>query len=91
MEWDRTTLSRWRNELNITGYLVTDARSLFDHCMKCGHMANERQTALDILQVKDLIQKYQVQLRWNPTFKQLADGLTKEVEQQLLRDLNAQV
>ena len=49
-------------------------------------MASERQTALDILQVKELIQGETITLKWTPTFRQLADGLTKEMEQHLIRE-----
>lgn len=48
-------------------------------------MATERQTALDILAVKTMIQENLVKLFWTPTFKQLADPLTKEMDDILLR------
>ena len=78
--------TNWRERLCILGIVVTDAKSLYDHCMKTGHLASERQTALDILQTKELIQNDFIQLKWTPTFRQLADGLTKEMEQCLLRE-----
>lgn len=83
---DVTWESSWRKSLKVPGILVTDAKSLFDHCTKTGHMASERQTALDILQVKELIQGETIVLKWTPTFRQLADGLTKEMEQNLIRE-----
>ena len=48
-------------------------------------MATERQTALDILAVKTMIQENLVKLFWTPTFKLLADPLTKEMDDILLR------
>lgn len=34
----------WRKSLRAKGFLITDAKSLFDHCHKTGHLAQERQT-----------------------------------------------
>ena len=78
--------TNWREKLCIQGVVVTDAKSLYDHCVKTGHLASERQTALYTLQTKELLQNGFLQLKWTPTFRQLADGLTKEMEQFLLRE-----
>ena len=76
--------STWREKLCCPGYMITDAKSLFDHCHKTGHLAQERQTALDLLMVKGLIENNQLYLRWVPTFRQLADSLTKNMKDVLL-------
>ena len=81
-----TVGSNWRADLISKGALVTDAKSLFDHCHKVGHMAAERQTALDILSVKLAIQDGLLELFWTPTFKQIADPLTKEMDFELITE-----
>ena len=92
MIWDAFTHgktvvdAKWRKSLITTGAVITDAKSLYDHCCKVGHMASERQTALDILTVKDMIQDKLICIYWTPTFKQLADSLTKEMDDALIRD-----
>ena len=77
----------WRDTLRVPGILVTDARALYDHCHTTGHMAQERQTALDLLMSKRMIEEKLMSLRWVPTFKQLADSLTKNMKDILLRQL----
>ena len=76
---------KWKEQILTKGAIITDAKSLYGHCLKVGHMASERQTALDILAVKTMIQENLVKLFWTPTFKQLADALTKEMDDSLLR------
>ena len=66
----------WRAQLQVPGHLVTDAKSLYDHARGTS-LAAERQTALDILAVRQLIQEGVLDLHWVPTWKQFADGLTK--------------
>lgn len=75
----------WRKNLRAKGFLITDARSLFDHCHKTGHLAQERQTAIDMLMTKNMVEEGIVEMKWVPTFKQLADPLTKEMTDLLLR------
>ena len=70
----------WRSHLRTIGCLVTDAKGLHDHVHKTGGMASEKQAALDILLVKQLVESGALQLRWTPTWKQLADPLTKGYE-----------
>ena len=74
----------WRNHLRTIGCLVTDAKGLHDHVHKTGGMASEKQAALDILLVKQLVESGALQLRWTPTWKQLADPLTKDMSGSLL-------
>ena len=76
----------WRNHLSTVGCLVTDAKGLHDHVLKTGGMASEKQAALDILLIKQLVESGALQLRWTPTWKQLADPLTKEMCGTLLED-----
>ena len=92
MIWDalfhgKTTVdTQWRKSLVTPGALITDAKSLYDHCCKVGHMASERQTALDILTIKDMIQEQLISTHWTPTFKQMADSLTKEMDDALIQE-----
>ena len=74
----------WREKLVNAGYMVTDAKSLFDHCHKTGGLAQERQTALDLLMVKGLMEKQLLLMKWVPTFRQIADSLTKSMKDVLL-------
>ena len=61
----------WRNHLSTVGCPVTDAKGLHDHVLKTGGMASEKQAALDILLIKQLVESGALQLRWTPTWKQL--------------------
>ena len=47
----------WRVELKIPGCLLTYARSLYDYVHSSSTMASERQTALDILGIKQMVFK----------------------------------
>ena len=50
---------------------------LFDHPTTTGQLPTERQTLLDLLTAKDLVENKVVDMRWVPTYKQHADYLTK--------------
>ena len=76
--------SGWRRELQTPGCLVTDAKGLHDHILKTGGIASEKQAALDMLMTKQLVEDNVVQIRWTPTWKQLADPLTKDMVTTLL-------
>ena len=67
----------WRHKLRVPGILVTDARSLYDHLGKTGSVPKERQTLIDLLVARDLVEAGTVILRWVPTTHMLADILTK--------------
>jgi len=69
----------WRMKLKIPGVLITDAKSLFDHLGKTGSMPKERQTLIDLLTARDLVENHAVDLRWMPTTHMLADILTKKM------------
>ena len=77
--------SNWRRELGTPGCLVTDAKGLHDHVHKTGGIATEKQSALDILIIKQLVEDEILGLKWTPTWKQLADPLTKEMSGELLQ------
>ena len=76
---------QWRQELKVGGIIITDAKGLNDHVNKTGSMASEKQAALDMLMVKRLVEDQVLRLRWVPTWKQVADPLTKEMSTELLK------
>ena len=61
--------SSWRREIETSGCLITDAKGLRDHRHKTGGVATERQAALDVLLMKQLIKDEVVGLRWTPTWR----------------------
>ena len=70
----------WRLKLKIPGALVTDAKSLFDHMGKIGSLPVSRQTLIDLLVARDLIEQETIKLKWLPNTHMLADILTKAVQ-----------
>jgi hypothetical protein len=76
----------WRKDLIIPGYVVTDARALFDHITTTGSLPAERATMMDLLSAKELIEQALIVMRWVPTQHQYADHLTKT----MACDLNRQ-
>eukprot|EP00435_Cladocopium_sp_Y103_P006671 s1678_g2.t1 len=68
----------WREKLAIGGALVTDAKSLYDHMWSTSQIPTERQTMLDLLVCKDMLQKKAYELCWVPAHRQYADALTKK-------------
>ena len=75
----------WRETLQAAGILLTDAKALNDHIQKTGSMASEKQAALDLLMVKKMVEQGIVRVRWLPTWKQLADPLTKHMTTEMYR------
>ena len=67
----------WCTALRIPGILVTDAKSLYDNLQKDGSLPAERQTLLDVLVAKDLIEQKCISIRWLPNAHQFVDFLTK--------------
>ena len=65
---------------------MTDAEGLHDHVCKTGGTATEKQAALDILLTKQMVESEVLRLKWTPTWKQLADPLTKEMSYMLLKE-----
>ena len=47
----------WRVECQVKGAIVTDAKSLYDHMNTTGQIPQERQTMLDLLAAKDLLEQ----------------------------------
>ena len=74
------TSSTWRQEIRAKGHLITDARSLYDHVHGSNQLAAERQTSLDILGIRQMVQEGLVFLHWVPTWRQYGDCLTKPME-----------
>ena len=70
----------WRNNLRIPGIIVTDAKSLYDVIMKDGSMPAERQTLIDIVVAKNMVDDKAMVLRWLPNTHQFADVLTKATQ-----------
>ncbi len=56
--------------------MITDAKSLYDHLNTAGKSPKERQTMIDLLVARDLIESGALTLRWAPTTHTLADVLT---------------
>ena len=69
----------WRTHLKVGGSVVTDAKSLYDHMNKTGAIPKERQTHIDMLVTKDLLEHGVLKIYWVPTWKMLADNLTKNM------------
>lgn len=77
--------AKWTSSLKVAGIVVTDAKALFDHLMKTGHLTSERQTMIDILAAKQMVEDSSMAVAWVPTFRQFADVLTKEMVDELFR------
>ena len=67
----------WRHTMVVPGILITDAKSLYDHLNTTGKIPKERQTMIDLLVARDLIESGALKLCWVPTMHMLADVLTK--------------
>ena len=67
----------WRHKMSTPGILITDAKSLYDHLNTTGKIPKERQTMIDLLVARDLVEAGAVRLCWAPTKHMLADMLTK--------------
>ena len=67
----------WRSQVTVGGSVVTDARSLYDHLNTTGQVPSERQTMLDLMVAREVLEQDLFKLRWVPTHRQHADGLTK--------------
>ena len=76
----------WRDKLRVGGGIVTDAKSLFDHLGATGQIPAERQTMLDLLVAKDLLERQIYRFFWVPTHRQHADGLTKAMKNVLWKE-----
>ena len=74
-----TFCSDWRVQLKVSVLCVADAKSLLDHLDKTGSIPKEKQTSIDLLTARDLIETKAVMPRWMPNRHMLADMLTKKV------------
>ena len=79
--------SSWRAELVTRGHLVTDAKSSYDHVHGSSLLATERQTSLDILAVRQMVQEDLLSLHWVPTWRQYANVLTNDMPDELFQKL----
>ena len=70
----------WRHRLKMPGIMVTEAKSLYDHLNATGSIPKERQTLIDLLVVRDLIDNNALKLLWVPTTHMMADVLTKSMK-----------
>ena len=77
--------SDWRKDLKISGYVVTDARALYDHITTTGSLPAERATMMDLLAAKELVEQALIVMRWVPTQHQYADHLTKSMICELMK------
>ena len=66
-----------RHKLVTPGILVTDVKSLYHHLNTTGKIPKARQTMIDLLAARDLIEEGTMRLCWVPTKHMLADTLTK--------------
>ena len=57
--------------------VCTDAKSLYDNLQKDGSLPAERQTLLDVLVAKALVEQKCIDIRWLANSHQFADFLTK--------------
>ena len=56
---------------------MTDAKGLYDNLQKDGSVLAERQTLLDALVAKDLVERKCIDVQWFPKGHQFPDLLTK--------------
>ena len=63
----------------MPGYLVVDAKSLYDSLMTPGSLPKERRVALDRLAVGEALARPTDEIRWVPTRHMLADIMTKHM------------
>ena len=75
----------WRKDLTVEGFVVTDARALYDHVTTTGSLPAERATMMDLLAAKEMIEQALFTVRWVPTQHQFADHLTKTMTCELNR------
>jgi hypothetical protein len=69
-----------RNKMLVPGILITDVKSLSDHLSTTGKIPKERQTMIELLVARDLIESGASKLRCVPTMHRLADVLTKAIK-----------
>ncbi|OLP92915.1 Copia protein [Symbiodinium microadriaticum] len=71
--------SMWQQAARRKAMIVTDCKSLFDHLQsRSSPTLDDKRTALDIVILRESLQKTSASLRWVPTNRMLADAMTKE-------------
>ena len=84
MDARRTTATPWQNALQmVPGHLVVDAKSLNDLLEKQGSMPKEKRVGLDLMAVREGLERDEDHLHWICTRWMLADVLTKAKRQDL--------
>lgn len=79
LDGPRFARSLWSGMGNRVVMLITDCKSLYDHLVsQSSPTLDDRRTAIDIVILRDSIERLKAVLRWIPTNRMLADGLTKE-------------
>ena len=69
----------WTQPHRVPTMLVTDCKSLYDHLMSpSAPTLDDRRTALDIVIIREARRRMFSSLRWIPTDRMIADGMTKE-------------
>ena len=64
--------------------LGTDCKSLYDNVIKPASTTKEKRVALDLLDVREGVERMGDQIRWVPTDHMLVDSLTKTMNPALL-------
>ena len=80
LDGPRYVHSCWNHKAHHRKILVaTDCKSLYDHLLsQSSPTLDDRRTSIDIVIIRDSLQRLGVSLRWLPTNRMLADSLTKE-------------
>ena len=79
LEGKRYPHSYWNQISSRKVLIVTDCKSLFDHLIsKSSPTLEDRRTAIDIIILRDSVNRLQAVVRWIPADRMLADALTKE-------------
>lgn len=72
-------LTFWNHKNRRVVMMLTDCKSLYDHLIsQSAPTLDDRRTAIDIVILRDSIDRLGAMLRWIPTDRMLADSLTKE-------------
>eukprot|EP00971_Amphidinium_carterae_P290680 5772290-Amphidinium_carterae.1 len=74
------TTREWQKQLLDTsqqGVLVTDGKSLYDHLNSSAANPSEKQVMLDLIFVREEVERGLVSVQWVPGSHQVADCLTK--------------
>ena len=75
--------SSWRRELQTDGVLITNAKGLHDHADKTRGVATEKQAALDILLIEQLVQDQVLGPLWTPLTKEMPGVLLESFRSKL--------